>query len=73
VGIEAIEGRGTVVLRIDNLPLARGNYLLSFSVHSADHKVNYHRLDNCFPIAVASDKPFEGCVFVPAHWEVRNP
>jgi hypothetical protein len=48
--------------------MAAGTYLFSFSVHSADHKTNYHRLDNCFPIAVDSDKSFEGACYMPVKW-----
>ncbi len=66
--IAAISGKGDVELRIKNLPMSKGTYILSFSVHSWDHKVNYHRLDNRFPIAIESDKRFEGCCFIPTEW-----
>jgi len=69
--IDAIEDEGAIRLHIDHLPLAKGNYLFSFSLHSADHKTNYHRLDNCFPIAVQSDKPFEGYFFMPSRWSME--
>ena len=67
--IPSVQGKGYVCLRIDNIQMSRGNYLFSFSVHSSDHKVNYHRLDNTFPIAVESDKPFEGFCYMPCHWK----
>lgn len=63
-----IQGKGTVTLRLDNILMAAGTYLFSFSVHSADHKTNYHRLDNSFPIAVESEKPFEGYCYMPCKW-----
>lgn len=66
--IPEIEGQGRLSLRMNDLPMSRGTYLFSFSVHSADHKINFHRLDNCFPIAVESDKSFEGCCFIPVQW-----
>jgi hypothetical protein len=69
--IERIDGQGRIALHIDNLALAGGNYLLSFSVHSADHSVNYHRLDNRYAITVDSDKRFEGCVYLPSRWELK--
>jgi len=69
--IPAISGAGSVTLHIDHLPLAQGTYLLSFSLHSADHGTNYHRLDNCVPIAVESTRAFEGCVFLPSHWSTE--
>jgi len=67
--IRRVEGEGTVKLTIDKLGMAAGLYLFSFSVHSADHKVNYHRADNCFPVEIESDKPFEGVCFMPCRWE----
>jgi energy-coupling factor transporter ATP-binding protein EcfA2 len=67
--IPEIAGSGEIRLHVQNLPMARGTYLFSFSVHSADHKTNYHRLDNCFPIAVESARDFEGCCYVPVRWE----
>lgn len=66
--IPAIDGTGTITLTMDNLLMARGTYLFSFSVHSHDHKNNYHRLDNKFPIAIESEKTFEGCTYLPTHW-----
>jgi ABC-type polysaccharide/polyol phosphate transport system ATPase subunit len=68
-GIGHIEGSGSIGLRIDSLAMGKGTYLFSFSVHSADHKVNYHRLDNAFPILVDSDKEFEGCCYMPCQWK----
>jgi ABC-type polysaccharide/polyol phosphate transport system ATPase subunit len=65
--IAAIEGEGSLTLRIESVSVASGTYLLSFSVHSADHSTNYHRLDNALPIMVESDKPFEGC-YLPVKW-----
>jgi hypothetical protein len=66
--IPEIRGSGTVRLRLSELPLASGTYLFSFSVHSADHRTNYHRLDHCFPIAVEADRNFEGCCRIPTAW-----
>lgn len=67
--IEAVEGEGTVTLHVERLDLGAGTYLLSFSVHSEDHRMNYHRLDHHFPISVKTDKGFEGC-HLPSRWEV---
>ena len=63
-----IEGHGSLRLRIDELAMSKGNYLFSFSVHSSDHKVNYHRLDNTFSIKVEAEKVFEGCCHMPCTW-----
>jgi ABC-type polysaccharide/polyol phosphate transport system ATPase subunit len=70
--IAGIAGRGAIRLRLASLPVARGTYLFSFSVHSADHKTNYHRLDNAFPIAVESASDFEGCCYMPVRWALEN-
>lgn len=63
-----IIGKGSVILEIDDLNLATGNYLFSFSVHSDDHEENYHRLDNHYPIRVENSKEFEGGVYLPTRW-----
>lgn len=67
--IEAIEGSGAVELRIPRLDLARGTYLLSLSVHSSDHRIQYHRLDNCFPLKVEQDGGFAGH-YMPSAWRI---
>ena len=67
--IPFVEGRRTLRLHIGELRMARGIYLLSFSVHSADHKTNYHRLDHHSTITVTADAAFEGC-YMPLQWEM---
>lgn len=69
VTIDEVEGEGTVTLHVDRLDVGNGTYLLSFSVHSDDHRQNFHRLDHHFPISVKSDSGFEGC-YLPSRWEV---
>jgi ABC-type polysaccharide/polyol phosphate transport system ATPase subunit len=68
--IDHIEGAGTVTLHLRELPMAAGLYLFSFSVHSSDHRVNYHRLDNCFPITIECNRNFEGYAYMPSEWSV---
>lgn len=70
--IPAVEEEGTVTLRIDNLALAAGSYLFSFSVHSADHKINYHRLDHSFVIACESEKTAAGPCYFPCSWSMEQ-
>ncbi|MCE9613697.1 MAG: ABC transporter ATP-binding protein [Lentisphaerae bacterium] len=65
--IPEVEGRGTLHLSLGPHTLGPGTYLLSFSVHSADHRVNYHRVDHGFPILVEGDRPFEGS-YMPVQW-----
>lgn len=69
--VASINGRGSINLKIEQIAMSAGTYLFSFSVHSSDHKVNYHRVDNIFPIAVESEKQFEGCCFMPCTWKVK--
>jgi ABC-type polysaccharide/polyol phosphate transport system ATPase subunit len=70
--IPVIEGEGSLRLHLDDLPMAQGNYLFSFSSHSADHKENYHRMDNCFPIVIESSKRFEGYAYMPSSWSTQS-
>ena len=64
-----VNGAGRVSMKIDSLALAAGTYLLSLSVHSEDHRTNYHRLDNRYPLQVHSPKQFEG-VYMKNEWKV---
>ena len=66
--LSEINGKGSISLTIDPISMGAGTYLFSFSVHSSDHKVNYHRVDNRFPVLVESDKEFEGCCYMPVKW-----
>lgn len=70
VTIPGLSGCGQVVLKLPRLNLARGTYFFSFSVHSADHKVNYHRMDNAYAIGVESEKNFEGICHMPSEWSI---
>lgn len=68
VAIDAIEGEGELQLELAGLPVAAGNYLFSFSLHSDDHRSNYHRLDHAFSISVLSQERFEGVCRIPCTW-----
>lgn len=70
--ISHIEGRGTLRIEIRPLALAPGTYFFSFSVHSADHKTNYHRLDNRFRVTVVGDRQVEGCCYMPVSWRLEG-
>lgn len=72
LAIPALAGQGRVELRLPALNLAKGTYFLSFSVHSADHKVNYHRLDNAYAIGVVSSSRFEGICHMPSEWKMEG-
>lgn len=66
--VTPIEGRGFIDLMIDRMHLNVGTYLLSFSVHSHDHKINYHRIDNTLQIEIHSDTSFGGICYMPCSW-----
>jgi ABC-type polysaccharide/polyol phosphate transport system ATPase subunit len=70
IAVPALDGEGCIELNLEELPMAKGSYMFSFSVHSEDHSKNYHRLDNCFPIAVECDREFEGYTYMPSSWRV---
>jgi ABC-type polysaccharide/polyol phosphate transport system ATPase subunit len=72
VDIPALQGKGSILLRIPSVNLASGTYLFSFSAHSADHRVNYHRLDHAFAISVDADKRFEGVCYLPCEWRMEQ-
>lgn len=69
--IRSTQKSGMIQAVISNLVLAGGTYLLSVSVHSHDHRINYHRLDNKFPFTVKSEKAFEG-VYMRTEWSKSN-
>ena len=67
-----VDGRGSVTLSFDPLELLPGAYLFSFSVHSADHRTNYHRLENTHPVTVISGERYEGICHMPVKWIARE-
>lgn len=71
VKLTSVQKGGAVQAVISDLMLAGGTYLLSVSVHSADHRTNYHRLDNKFPFTVRCEKAFEG-VYMKTSWSLNN-
>jgi len=48
----------------------RGKFYFSFSLHSRDHKTNYHRLDNIHSIWITSEMREEGFVKLSSDWKV---
>lgn len=70
VDISHVQGKGIIDLELDPLNMSAGSYLFSFSIHSWDHRTNYHRLDNCFPIILESKKAFEGACYMPSKWKM---
>jgi hypothetical protein len=68
VEIPWIEGEGERILTLERVNMARGAYLFSFSIHSENHQINYHRLDHAFPIVVECLRDFEGVTHIPCTW-----
>lgn len=57
------KGDGTIYFDVDASQLQRGGYWMSFSMHSYDHVINYHRLEHVLPFYI--EKPprvFDGLV-----------
>jgi len=71
-GIDYVEGRGVMNLNLNSLSLLQGRYYLSFSIHSADHKTNYHRQDNWYVFWVDPNKQAEGFLNIPCRWELAR-
>lgn len=60
------EGNGVLNLEIDCSQLQFGEYVMSFSLHSNDHSINYHRIDESIPFYIAKPHhPCEGIVALP--------
>lgn len=68
--IPFIEGRGRVYLEVDLSGLQRGSYMMSFSLHSRDHKVNYHRLEQALPFHLPKRREFDGIAVFPVSWRM---
>jgi ABC-type polysaccharide/polyol phosphate transport system ATPase subunit len=67
--IEGIEGEGALILEVERLSLYRGVFFLNFAVHSADHGVQYHRLDFIYEIEVENPSEEKGFLKLPCRWE----
>ncbi len=67
--IDRIEGPGIIRLSLPALPLLTGHYLLSLSIHSQDHNINYHRQDYTYPFDVVSSSRRIGIIDALTRWE----
>ena len=70
VRVPDLDGEGGLELELDLSRLHAGEYLVSFSMHSADHKTNYHRLEHALRLKVVNDLWFDGLVSLPVEWTV---
>lgn len=66
--IDKLVDQGFISVAIDNLHVLPGNYLFSFSIHSQDHRHNYHRLDNFFPLHCNGVRRHDGCCRFDTRW-----
>lgn len=71
VPVPPLEGEGTVELTFKPLSLMAGKYFLSLAVHSWDHSVQYHRLEDWYPFAVQNESPAHGIFQLPCEWRIR--
>lgn len=72
VKIDSIDGEGVISIQIEKLNFLRGKFLFSFSMHSSDHKTNYHRLDKWYSIWVVSESDAEGCVDLKCNFDLNK-
>jgi ABC-type polysaccharide/polyol phosphate transport system ATPase subunit len=63
---------GVVTLSLRSLPLIRSEYMFSFSVHSPDHKIQYHRLDCSYALGCEGETPGNGILHIPAEWRIQS-
>ncbi len=68
--IPSIEGEGTVKLDLSPLRLMQGNYFLSLSIHSWDHKEQFHRREDWWPFRVKNGTGAEGQFMLDTAWKV---
>ena len=67
--MDRIEGQGKIRLKINPLTLMQGNFFLSLSVHSWDHSVQYHRLEDWYPFVVKNSTQEQGIFRLNSEWE----
>lgn len=65
-----IEGNGKVLMTLDTSTLRAGSYVMSFSLHSRDHKTNYHRLEQELPVFLEKVREFDGIAQFPVKWQL---
>ncbi len=70
--VPAIEGGGSVKLNIERLSLYRGTFFFNFSIHSSDHRTQFHRLDFIYEIEVENPSEEKGFLKLPCSWETGD-
>ncbi len=70
--IDCIEGEGRIKLAIERLTLFKGAFFFNFSLHSWDHKTQYHRLDFIHQIEVQNLREEDGFLKLPCKWKLEE-
>ncbi len=70
--IPFIEGEGHITVCIDPIPLLRGKYFFSFSIHNEDHTVDFHRQENAYVIWIESEREEIGFIEMPTQWSTER-
>ncbi|MBN1422974.1 ABC transporter ATP-binding protein [Candidatus Fermentibacteria bacterium] len=65
-----LRGNGEIEIVITRLVLLAGLFYVTIAAHSADHAVQYHRLENCYSIQVEPRRGFDGKVDMECRWRV---
>jgi ABC-2 type transport system ATP-binding protein/lipopolysaccharide transport system ATP-binding protein len=70
--IEHIEGEGKIKFAIERLTLFKGVFFFNFSLHSLDHRIQYHRIDFTHQIEVENLREEDGFLKLPCTWELEE-
>lgn len=68
VPLPSREGPGALTVTLDISSLQKGDYAVSFALHSADLQREFHRLDSRLLLHVVPEKPFGGFLPIPCSW-----
>jgi len=72
VEIPYIEGKGALVMEVDTRPLqgSKEKFMLSFSLHSSDHKTNYHRVEHGLFVQLDKVEEYDGVAKLESGWKL---
>ncbi len=68
--IDCINGSGVIEVEIERLSLFKGSFFFNFSLHSNDHKIQYHRLDFFHQLEVDNLRPEVGYLQLQTRWKM---
>ena len=70
--ITPFEGVKQISVKIPALQVQHGIYYFSLAVHSEDHRVQYHRLDNAFKFKIGESTQGSGILILPCSMGVES-